>query len=32
MYVVEFLKEIEVPDGKDLAEQFDEPGFEVYTS
>jgi hypothetical protein len=28
----ETLGEIEEPDWKDLAEQFDESGFEIYTS
>ena len=32
IYAFESLGEIEEPDWKDLAEQFDESGFEVYTS
>jgi len=32
IYAFETLGEIEEPDWKDLAEQFDESGFEIYTS
>jgi hypothetical protein len=32
IYAFEILGEIEEPDWKDLAEQFDESGFEIYTS
>jgi hypothetical protein len=32
IYAFESLREIEEPDWKDLAEQFDESGFEIYTS
>jgi hypothetical protein len=32
IYASETFGEIEEPDWKDLAEQFDESGFEIYTS
>jgi hypothetical protein len=32
IYVFETLGEIKEPDWKDLSEQFDESGFEIYTS
>jgi hypothetical protein len=32
IYAFETLGEIEEPDWKDLSEQFDESGFEIYTS
>lgn len=32
IYAFEILGEIDEPNWKDLAEQFDESGFEIYTS